>query len=655
MRFPWKRLVFGSLLGSLLILQLVIPGPASSSQTGTSESDMADVLDIALDLPAEQAHSAQFEQLLEQGSRLTAASVSADEILVAMIRGGFREDAVRQLRAELPEGARIREALIALPGEHRTTTSWFVVRDDETFEQALGQWKTFERDALLENIEASVASLNQQQQAAVLSVLEPGDAAETLANSAAYVSDARGMLGQLESGSYLVYGIGVAFEPGSASLAIDVLRRRGLALGSARSLMDVSLLPPLDPARDANLAAGRVSDRLRASGQSVAATTWSGDSLLSEYAYERHIDRYGVMTWTPLWADPDFFYRSQEDVNVLESDIYFGSAFRVSGHDAGWCAGGECVYASYEWEFFTEDEWGHGYATNPTYFNCDLPSVCTTDLIIDDAQYMWHNYAAVTGNASAIAANTEYHIDIGIEPTSVTQTHVQLRSVAGAITTDCPIHNGSLPDPAWCSFENYGHRYNKTRELLTPQSYFLYYGGSYITDNTFSPCPGEWGFAAGHVDYWCYTGTNGPEPPGRVTIRPQVGYSTGYAYRTVTRTIEPGDDFSVEYVVQCLTGNPCNGKLAWEGRDGVYPVETRPSPTFTIPNDGWYYLCRFDSLHGATNSADYQHSSIRAKLFNTDAADQLRIDAMALYGWVDYQTGFITPTDNATCNRVSQG
>ncbi|MBU1226445.1 MAG: hypothetical protein KJ698_04420 [Actinobacteria bacterium] len=362
----------------------------------------------------------------------------------------------------------------------------------------------------------------------------------------------------------------------------------------------------------------------------------------TEWLYA-HIDRFGVMTWTPTKADPDFYDSSVSPYRrILESDIVMGSDFRTEGHGDVLVFPGYTYYTTYEWEFFLQDAgWSLDY---DGYFICDLPQ-CVADTNIDD-DGTYRNYAAVSGFASGINANTTYNIEIGTFRGPLASTNVQLGSIASAASTSCP-----YSDVEYCSFENYRHLYNKVREHTASSAgwYGWYDGGSYVTDNTFSPCPGSWGFSAGNVDYWCYSGSNGPEPPGRVTIRPKAGYSSGYAYRTVARDIDPGDDFSVEYVVQCLTGNPCKGRLGWQGR-GI-TTDTKNSATFTIPNDGWYYLCRFDSKHGATSSANYHNTQLRARLFNTKAGTQLRIDAMAIYGWVfydDYSSG-------PTCKAMSPG
>lgn len=43
------------------------------------------------------------------------------------------------------------------------------------------------------------------------------------------------------------------------------------------------------------------------------------------------------------------------------------------------------------------------------------------------------------------------------------------------------------------------------------------------------------------------------------------------------------------------------------------------------------------------------------RLYNTEPGTQLRIDAVATYGWVGHHDGFISSTDNNTCNPVAQG
>jgi len=352
-----------------------------------------------------------------------------------------------------------------------------------------------------------------------------------------------------------------------------------------------------------------------------------------------------LMTWTPTRVDPDFWNENSSNPTrrVLESDLIFGSDFRVSGHNKIVVGGGWAEWATYEWEFVIQDvDWGIGY--DATYFICDLPA-CVADTALSDPDT--NNYAALSDAAGQIDANTTYHVDIGVLTGTSPSTDVQLHSVASAASSDCPFAGIEL-----CSFENYKHWYNKSREHSAPGFNAWYYGGSYVTDNTFSPCPGSWGFTGGNVDYWCASTGNGPEPPGRVTIRPKPTYNNGFAFRTVDFDIEPGDHFSVEYVVQCLTGDPCEGRLAWAGKGGGNPTEKRGGPNFDVPNDGWYYLCRFDSEHGADNAANLSHTKLRAKLWNREPDTQLRIDAMAIYGWVGYQD-WMAADDH--CQRVAQG
>lgn len=383
----------------------------------------------------------------------------------------------------------------------------------------------------------------------------------------------------------------------------------------------------------------------------VTTLSFVADAALAESFVEwttASVERDGVMTWTPTRAEPDFFNSSvSSNRRILESDIDFGSSFRTSGHDKILVYPGYAHATTFEWEFNLKAiGWANGYDTG--YFVCDLPQ-CEADTSLDD-DGTHRNYAAITGAPSLINANTQYHVDIGVikGPTSISE--VQLRSVAGAQSSSCPLSTVAL-----CSFENYGHYYNKARQHVASSSgaYGWYNGGSYVTDNTYSPCPGSWGFTAGNVDKWCFSGSNGPEPPGRVTIRPKSGYQSGFAYRTVGFPMAPTDNFSVEYVVQCLTGSSCKGRLGWEGR-GLNPTESVNGAVFTVPNDGHYYICRIDSRHNGTAQANSQHSDIRARLFNEKSGTQLRIDAMAIYGWVGYGNIFNSQSTNVDLNHCNR-
>jgi hypothetical protein len=562
-------------------------------------------------------------------------------------------DDLRAIEIKLPVESHVTELMVAFPGHTRTSTSTAVVAPGSSLESTIETWQAFLRRSLEENISGHPSSLSAELQTTLLSGLSEADANEVLLNSAQYVQDARAWLTQLNDGSFTITAF--AARPGSGEVdeLLEYLREEGLGITFASRLSSIPILPPVDPSRDRNPV--QLPDDQNVPPQASAGGGPS--SLLGSYSYEEHISRRGVMTWTPISADPDYWYVSGGDYRVLEVDLLFGSSFRVSGHDGLFCAFGDCVYGSYEWDFDMTDDWGHGY---DQFFYCDLPSPCTTEVLIGEGGLDWTNYGAITGSAAQIAANTYYHVDIGTVPGSVSYpVQVQLRSVAGAISTECPYWSNGLPDPALCGFENYGHLYDKLREHpITSSSgnyYSTYSGGSYVTDNTFSPCPGSWGFSAGNVDYWCWSDSNGPEPPGRVTIRPKSGYSTGFAYRTVPFSIVAGDNFSVEYVVQCLTGNPCQGRLGWQGRDGGYPVGTHLGATFNVPNDGWYYLCRYDSHHGATGGSLYPHANLRTLLYNDEGGTQLRIDSMAIYGWVGYHDGFESGIDNNTCNAVAQG
>jgi len=659
-------------------IQLPNPGGAASltTQEGASHPALDNDyrLGVALELPAAEAHRRQYEYLASRAVTMTSGDIPSGEMLVAVPLGGISRGDLIALGAELPAGVRIAEFMVSFPGNLKTTTTTGVVRDGQTLEEALTVWRRLVENSVRENVAIHPVSLEHREQSQLLHGLEPSDAQEVLSRGAGYVTEANQILASLDEGVFLVVGIGVDAQPEAWAAAIEYLRTAGFGLGTARSLATLPLLPPDDPVRDRSIAEMRDAGTLP-SQQADRESAQGISNLMAQYSYEEHISRYGVMTWTPRYVDPDFFYDSPSDTRFLEADLAFGSAFRVSGHDPFYCAFGTCVYASYEFDFDLTDDWGHGYRGGPGFFICDLPVPCVQELlVVEGGGIDWTNYGVVTGNAAAIAASGYYNVEIGLVPGSVVYpVEVQLRSVAGAISTECPYWENGAPEPEFCSFENYGHMYNKERSEPAPagpsehvitsgsgNSYGAYYGGSYITDNTFSPCPGQWGFSAGNVDYWCWSSTNGPEPPGRVTIQPKSGFSFGYAYRTVPFAIYGADlvgdpdNFSVEYVVQCLTGNPCEGKLGWEGRDGGNPTEAHTGVVFTIPNDGWYYLCRYDSRHGDT-PAIYSHSNLRALLFNHEPGTQLRIDAMAIFGWVGYHDGFISTVDSNTCNPVAQG
>lgn len=377
--------------------------------------------------------------------------------------------------------------------------------------------------------------------------------------------------------------------------------------------------------------------------------------------YGPHIQRYGTMTWTPATIDPDS-WTSGGDL-VLESDLTFGSSFRVTG--LGLFGESIAELGPLQWEPTFEYEINtneNGVATGYTgTFICGLPS-CVLDTQEFDPDS--RNYAVVSDAPENIQPWSTYAVDIWASKGTNSTSKLQHRAVAGARWNGCPA------GAAWCSFENYGHHINKVREIDVYANYGAYSGGSYVTDNTFSPCPGSWGFTAGNVDKWCWSSTNGPEYPGRVTTRPKSGYAEGYAYRTVDFDVQlsglgGADNFSVEYVVQCLTGNPCKGWLGHQVLDGSVVKHTLKTPDFTIPNDGYYYLCRYDTKHddvigySDTTAVKASGDKIRVLLGNGLAGTQLRMDAMAIFGWNSYDDntqslGFNDiDLDPNQCNRLA--
>jgi hypothetical protein len=121
---------------------------------------------------------------------------------------------------------------------------------------------------------------------------------------------------------------------------------------------------------------------------------------------------------------------------------------------------------------------------------------------------------------------------------------------------------------------------------------------------------------------------------------------------------EPGDNFSVEFAVQCLTGDPCKGYLGHQVRDDGSFVSVRRTPKFTVPNDGKWYVCRFDWTFKTTNdganttATEYPGNQIRVLLGNGKEGTQLRIDAMAVYGHMTYGSDNQEPhRDLKQCNR----
>ncbi|MFQ5523652.1 MAG: hypothetical protein ACE5F5_08745 [Acidimicrobiia bacterium] len=157
-------------------------------------------------------------------------------------------------------------------------------------------------------------------------------------------------------------------------------------------------------------------------------------------------------------------------------------------------------------------------------FICTLPA-CELDRNVDDSDN--RNYAVVSGIPKAIEAYGSCAVDIYVIKGSVGSANITHIPTAGAYDEDCG--DGGIPQR---SVENYRHYYNKQRQISLGSFYGTFYG-SLVTDNTFDPCPGSWGFSAGGVDYWCATNSGGPESPGRTTIRPKSGLSEGYAYRIV--------------------------------------------------------------------------------------------------------------------------
>lgn len=369
---------------------------------------------------------------------------------------------------------------------------------------------------------------------------------------------------------------------------------------------------------------------------------------------DAYVERYGVMTWTPTTVDPDSWTTGTR--LVLESDITFGSPFRTSGHKETTPGpvgqGGVNYFPRYEYQYFlSAHDVGLGYEGS---YYCTLPQ-CVLDTPFPE--YDNRDYALISAAPEDIVAYGTYSADVYVIDGPVNTAYVQHISVASAIHSDCVIGE------AFCTFENYRHYINKQRELVVNAYYGAYQAGSYVTDNTFYPCPGSWGFSAGNVDYWCATDSGGPESPGRATIRPKSGQSSGHAFRTVSFSVQlvgPGDadNFSVEYLVQCLTGNPCHGYLGHQVRNSGSYVSERRTPDFSIPNDGHWYLCRFDTKFDVTldggNSTEVEASGnqLRVLLGNGKAGTQLRIDAMAILGFNTYGEYNQDPyLDRNQCNR----
>jgi hypothetical protein len=365
-------------------------------------------------------------------------------------------------------------------------------------------------------------------------------------------------------------------------------------------------------------------------------------------AGEPSVTHLGVSKWTPTSSNPDFYSTSNN--HVLETDLRWDSDFRKSAFYDIEFHESHVDRTVFEFEFWLRNN-DLASSRQTELLICDLPGCISDSPIGDTGPFV---FTAMTDQAQNINPGVWYNIEIYIGKGTASSSGIQLNSVTGAYHDNCNI--GLM----FCSFENYSHRYNKghfnepyASQHYFPGTYGNHNGGSFILwdEDTFGGCPGAWGF--NHLIRWCSSYTNGPESPGRVTIKPVVGAPGwgGNAYQTVGVNNVPGDHFSVEYVVQCLTG-PCLTKHGYNVMQSGVLVEQHASPLYSIPVDNKYYLCRYDSKHSAGLSVTSGGSQLQVFLGNKTQGTQLRIDSMALYGYVSYAAFMTSTEDNNACNEL---
>lgn len=382
-----------------------------------------------------------------------------------------------------------------------------------------------------------------------------------------------------------------------------------------------------------------------------------GASPASADWVEVHISRKGASTWMPNRVKPASHAGS--NFHRLESDLTFTShSHRLSGHKRIQQFSDHVHLPSFEWQFDLFTPWSGSYAS---FFMCDLPS-CERDTQEFDSNIK--SYAAISGTPQDIVPGT-YHVDIGVNRGGGSGSPVRLHANAGAYSSSCP----HWPSVTNCSFENYRVWYNKIREHPAPGSYPTYRGGSYAwqRDSADPTCGGTgssyWRESYGNLKIHC-TGL-GPERPGTVWAVPPSSANSTRIYKHPPTGFAglQGDNFSVEALLRCDDGvkgtgedSSCLIRLGHQFKVGGSVVQNQYGPLQTIPNNGKWYLCRYDtSRYGrapaASRSFDGMIPVVHVRDDTQPHLNELYVDNLIMFGYQSYGPGS-SSVDSRTCNTV---
>jgi hypothetical protein len=371
---------------------------------------------------------------------------------------------------------------------------------------------------------------------------------------------------------------------------------------------------------------------------------------------EAHIARKGGSTWIPNRIDPDSWTGSS--YHTLESDLTFTAhAHRLSGHRRVLNFGHHVHFPSFEWQFDLYTPWSGNYAS---FFLCDLPS-CSRDSVEFDGATK--SYAAISGSPQQITAGT-YHVDIGVSKGGGSGSPVQHYAVAGAYSDSCHY----WPSVTGCAFENYRVWYDKIRQYFAPGSYSTYRGGSYAwqRDSADPTCGGSgsnyWRESYSNLSIHC--GGLGHETPGTVWSVPPSGTNSTRIYKDPPTPFggEIGDNFSVEALLRCDNGQSsgedsiCKIRLGYQFKVNGAVVQNSYGPVQNLPNNGQWYLCRYDTRYGAAPAAGVSFNQMIPVVHIRDDTDphwnEVYVDNLIMYGYTSYGPGS-SSIDNLTCNVIA--
>lgn len=212
--------------------------------------------------PAAEAFAQFHAEARLAAARLDALGSECEILLVPRLP--LDEAGMRALAAAVPDGFEITRVHVAFPGEGRTTLSHFAVAGGASINQAITSWRAEVEFATAENLEEST-------RVEVLQGAPPGsdDAAELAANLEQSAADAAHLLEQLETGTYVVYGLRVAPNGPSSNdshmALVDLIEIHGLgAVALRRGGSPVGFRSPVDPAGDRTIAELRAEGRIPA-------------------------------------------------------------------------------------------------------------------------------------------------------------------------------------------------------------------------------------------------------------------------------------------------------------------------------------------------------------------------------------------------------